>query len=210
MSVQFIEYSGDTHTMGPELYQGAVLDTFEINGYDDSDWYAVVWDAETETVKTVQYDTTRFAAMGKAWVDATQDVINKAYDYAFKIKFEQMIKDFKIVAPGKNVKSLTTRGKAKGAVGTVVRFENSKFDSAWAARYSPTKVAVIKVTDPKNVHCGRNLYVAPERLEVTDELTPETENDLRQEAFLAVRRQSFHSLFHPRWGSLYQVAELYR
>jgi hypothetical protein len=60
------------------------------------------------------------------------------------------------------------------------------------------------------MHCGRNLYVAPDKLEVTDELTPDTENDLRQETFLAVRGSSFLSLFHNRYGSLFQPSELYR
>ena len=210
MSVQFIEYQGETRSLGPEQFKGAVLATYEANGYDDSDWYAIVWDAEKAAVRTVMYDTTRFAAMGRADVDATPDVIEKAYDFAFSIMIKSKIADFKIVAPGKHVKSLTKKGKAVGAVGTVERFENSKFDSAWAARYSPTKVAVVKVTDPSNVHYGRNVYVAPDKLEVTDELTPDTENDLRQDTFLAVRRQSFGSLFHNRYGSLYQVAELYR
>jgi hypothetical protein len=210
MSVQFIEYQGETRSLGPELFKGAVLDTYEANGYDDSDWYAIVWDAEKETVHTVMYDTTRAAAMGRADVDATPDAIEKAYDFAFRVKFESEIKDFKIVAPGKHVKSLTKKGKAVGAVGTVERFENSKFDSAWSARYSPTKVAVVKVTDTGSMHCGRNLYVAPDKLEVTDELTPDTENDLRQETFLAVRGSSFLSLFHNRYGSLFQPSELYR
>lgn len=210
MSVQFIEYQGETRSLGPELFKGAVLDTYEMNGYDDSDWYAIVWDAEKSAVHTVMYDTTRAAAMGRATIDATPDAIEKAYDFAFKVKFESEIKDFKIVAPGKHVKSLTKKGKTVGAVGTVVRFENSKFDSAWSARYNPTKVAIVKVTDRTNVHYGRNLYIAPDKLEVTDERTPETENDLRQETFLSVRRSSFLSLFHNRYGSLFQPSELYR
>lgn len=193
-----------------EEFVGCVLDEYEENGYHDSYGHAIVWNEEKQAVTTVPTWSTAYYSTTSATVDATPEVIEKAYRYAAKIMSENMIKDFKIVGPGKNVKSLTTRGKAKGAVGTVVRFENSKFDSAWAARYNPTKVAVIKVTDPENVHYGRNLYVDPKRLEVTDELTEAVKIDLRYQAVKIVRRQNFRSLFHSRWGSLYQVAELYR
>lgn len=211
MSVQFIDYGpNNTQSWGPEQYKGAVLDTYEVNGYDDSDWYAIVWDDEKKIVRTVEYDTTRAAAMGKAWVDATPYAQNQARQYAAQMIWDNLVQDHKVVAPGKAVKSLTTRGKAKGAVGTVVRFENSKFDSAWAARYSPTKVAVVQVTDPKNVHCGRNVYVAPDKLEVTEELTPDVTDRYRKEAKQYARSHGFMDLFHGRWGKVYRVAELYR
>lgn len=41
------------------LYQ---LDTWEHNGRDDSDWYAVVYNDETDKLERVQTGTTRFAA----------------------------------------------------------------------------------------------------------------------------------------------------
>ena len=34
---------GDGHT--PD-YEGCVLDWYEHNGYDDSDWYAICWNEE--------------------------------------------------------------------------------------------------------------------------------------------------------------------
>jgi hypothetical protein len=193
-----------------EEFVGCVLGEYEENGHHDSYGHALVWDDEKGVVRTVSTWSTAYYSSTSATVDATPDVIEKAYCYAGKIMGDNMIKDFLVVGPGKNVKSLTTRGKAKGAIGTVVRFENSKFDSAWAARYNPTKVAVVKVTDPNNVHFGRNVWVAPDRLEVTDELTDDVKIDLRYQAVKIVRRQDFVSLFHGKWGSLYQPAALYR
>jgi len=210
MSVQFFNYSTTPPTPEEPLYVGAVLDTYEMNGYDDSDWYAIVWDADKKIVTTVRYDTTAFAAMGRANVDATDDVKREAKAYATKIIFENLKSDHKVPAPGKRVRSLTKRGKAVGAVGTVLRFENSKFDSAWAARYSPTKVAVIKVTDEKSVHCGRNLYVAPDKLEVTDDLDDAREFEYLADATQYAHTHDFRDLFHGRWGKVYRAAELYR
>lgn len=207
MSVRTVD---PTTKIVSEEYVGAVLDEYEENGYHDSYGHAIVWSEEKQGVLTVSTWSTAYYSTTSATVDATPDVIEKAYRYAAKIMSDNMIKDFKIVAPGKNVKSLTVKGKAKGAVGTVVRFENSKFDSAWAARYSPTKVAVVRVTNEDHPSCGRNVYVAPNRLEVTDELTEAVKIDLRAQAVKRVRGQSFRSLFHGKWGSLYQVAELYR
>lgn len=107
MSVQFIKYEGSERSWEPEQYVGAVLDTFEMNGHDDSDYYAIVWDDEKQAVTTVMYDTTRFGAMGRASVDATPEVKQKAYAYATKVMSESMIKDFKIVAPGMPVRAIT-------------------------------------------------------------------------------------------------------
>ena len=40
-------------------YEGCVLDTWEHNGYHDSDWYALVWDRDAQELKQIEYDTTR-------------------------------------------------------------------------------------------------------------------------------------------------------
>jgi hypothetical protein len=62
-----------------ESYVGRVLETYEENGYHDSDFYAVVWDDATESILHKQYATTRFYSNGYgAKVDATPEVIAKA------------------------------------------------------------------------------------------------------------------------------------
>lgn len=65
-------------------YQGAVLTTREENYYDDSDFYAVVWDEETQSVKKVYYDTTRCYQYGFATVDATPEVEQKARKWLYR------------------------------------------------------------------------------------------------------------------------------
>jgi hypothetical protein len=75
--------SADWNRLGPvvveETYAGAVLDTYERNGYDDSDFYAIVWDDPTQSIKTVEYATTRgWTYANSAKVDATAEVTAKA------------------------------------------------------------------------------------------------------------------------------------
>lgn len=74
MSVISINYDGSRS----ETYKGCVLCTRERNYYDDSDFYAVVWDEETQEVTSVMYATTRCACDGDARADATPEVIAKA------------------------------------------------------------------------------------------------------------------------------------
>ena len=62
-----------------ETYVGRVLETYEENGYHDSDFYAVVWDDETNSLIHKQFSTTRFYSNGYgAKIDATPEIIEKA------------------------------------------------------------------------------------------------------------------------------------
>lgn len=61
---------------GVEAYSGCVLETYERNGSNDSDFIAIVWDGNG--MKEVEYDTTRCGGYGSAVVDATPDIIRKA------------------------------------------------------------------------------------------------------------------------------------
>lgn len=60
-------------------YVGKVLNWYEMNGYEDSDWYAEVWDEETQRIKSVEYMTTRCGCWGVAECDATDDILRKVY-----------------------------------------------------------------------------------------------------------------------------------
>lgn len=62
-------------------YEGCVLSTYERNGYEDSDWYAICWDEEKQKVVEVEYDTTRCGGGGVAEIDATIETVRKAYRY---------------------------------------------------------------------------------------------------------------------------------
>lgn len=57
-----------------KVFEGATLSLREANGYNDSDFYALVWNAEKGAPEEINYDTTRFAGGGSAFVDATDEV----------------------------------------------------------------------------------------------------------------------------------------
>lgn len=146
-------------------YVGATLATFERNGYDDSDFLAIVWDAENGTTDVTLYDTTRFAGGGSATVDATEDVQCAARAHlAAKIaelNVADAYADAIVPVKGDEVRSLTTRGKNKGVVGIVKWIGDDKFNYN---RYSATqpKVVGIKVEGEEKLR-----YLPLERVERT-------------------------------------------
>ncbi len=60
-------------------YVGRVLNWYERNGYDDSDWYAEVWDSEKQQIEQVLFMTTRCGCSGVAECDATDQVLREVY-----------------------------------------------------------------------------------------------------------------------------------
>ena len=60
-------------------YEGKVVNWFERNGHEDSDWYAEVWDDEEGNLKQILFMTTRCCSSGHAELDATDDVLRKVY-----------------------------------------------------------------------------------------------------------------------------------
>ena len=91
-----------------ETYTERVLEVYEDNGYNDSDFYAVVWDDEQNCILHKQYATTRFYSEGYgAKVDATTEIIEKAKaektKYFLKFAIETDIENAKSVKIGKKV-----------------------------------------------------------------------------------------------------------
>jgi hypothetical protein len=63
-------------------FEGSVIDLYERNGYDDSDFYAVVWNEERQVVDQVGYATTRGGTYANnAAIDATPEVLAKVDAY---------------------------------------------------------------------------------------------------------------------------------
>lgn len=161
-------------------YEGAVIATYERNGYDDSDFVALVWNEDKQSVISVEYATTRGWTYGNsATIDATEDVLAKAAAYATGLLVRRMVHDFAKPAVGSQVKSLTTRGKAKGLVGTVTRLQESKYG------YHGEMIALVEDGD------GRSAWVDPHRLEVLGE--PDLDA-LRTAAADRVARQGVESV----------------
>ena len=106
-----------------ETYVGKVLETYEENGYHDSDFYAVVWDDETNSLIHKQFATTRFYSNGYgATIDATPEIIEKATaerkNRFLKSAIEADEETAKTVAKGKMVEINRGR-KNRGIIGEV-------------------------------------------------------------------------------------------
>jgi hypothetical protein len=143
-------------------YVGRVVSLREHNGYDDSDFYALVWDDESQTVKRIMYGSTRFWTYhNSAKIDADETTQALALAYLTE---QNRLADIKIakfnasrVEVGKEVRSLTTRGKNMGVVGMVRSIGPNQYArSKWAPG-----VAAIEVAGEDKYR-----YIAVDRLEV--------------------------------------------
>lgn len=103
-------------------HKGLVLDLGEYNGYDDSDFYAVVWNWEKNAPERIQYATTRgWSYPNGAKVDATPEVIAAYAKYLETVREKERIRraeiEKKTVRKGKTVKVVRGRKLPIGTVG---------------------------------------------------------------------------------------------
>lgn len=74
MSIKNMRYGENGSKTVVETYQGAVFCVRERNYHDDSDFYAVVWDAAAGCLKDIEYASTRYYSYeDTANVDATPE-----------------------------------------------------------------------------------------------------------------------------------------
>lgn len=64
-----------------QTYEGCVLKVWEKKVYNETDFMALVWDEETQSVQKIIYDSTRALGWGSANVDVTPEVARKVYNY---------------------------------------------------------------------------------------------------------------------------------
>lgn len=122
-------YCSGCHVITEPLYMetthiGVVLDTGEINGRDDSDFYAVVWDDEAGCTKRVTYASTRgWTYPNSASVDATPEVLAKYDAWCEKRRLEyitaQSKKEAYTPSRGKRIRVVKGRKVEHGVEGEV-------------------------------------------------------------------------------------------
>lgn len=75
-----------------ERYKGCVLFLREHNGFEDSDFYALVYNKDTDKFEEIEYGSTRYAGGGVAHVDATPEILalyrTRAEQAAFRCKVQ--------------------------------------------------------------------------------------------------------------------------
>ena len=122
-----------------ETYVGRVLETYEENGYNDSDFYAVVWDDETNSLIHTQFATTRFYSNGYgAKIDATPEIVEKATaerkNRFLKSAIENDEEKAKTITKGKMIEINRGR-KNRGIIGEVFWVGNPEKFSYYAKEH---------------------------------------------------------------------------
>lgn len=145
---------------------GLVLGVEERNGYDDSDFYAIVWDPVKGCPDRIEYATTRgWTYPNHASVDASPDV-KAAYQRYLNIeavKAQTLADEIEAKKPGIGKKVRVVRGR-KVKIGTegVIFWSQEqtftpRFKHGW--RKGPDTVKIgIAITDERNDH-GRLVNV---------------------------------------------------
>lgn len=146
-----------------ETHVGLVLGIGERNGYNDSDFYATVWNPAKGCPETFEYASTRgWSYPNSAVVDATPEV-RAAYEAYLAVKADEARKEREAVEAntprmGKLVRVVRGRKVAVGTVGRIFWMgEAQKYSpSRWAK--STTKIG-IALDDTKDAR-GRYANVA--------------------------------------------------
>jgi hypothetical protein len=155
-----------------ETHQGLVLELREMNGYDDSDFYARVWNDETGTVDRVTYASTRgWTYPNGAAVDATDEVKAKYDAFVAKELAEARAaaaaREAAMPAKGKKAKTVrNVRGKnavEAGVTGTIFWVGEDKFSKSYYG--APVKLRVGFEADD-----GRKVFLASNAVEVVQEI----------------------------------------
>ena len=124
------QYCGQRVEVVFSMFVGLTLDDREQNGYDDSDFYAIVWDPSQKRIRRIDYASTRYAGGGGCVVDAT-DQAKAAAEIAFEELLRARIRiqmEAEAAKPDKGKVVVVTEGrKYKGLVGEVTWRGANKF-----------------------------------------------------------------------------------
>lgn len=176
-----------------------VLATFERNGYDDSDFYAIVWDGDH--VAIVETHSTRHAGYHDPGPKATAEQEQAARTWIIGPLLERMRQaaeaDARAVVTNARVRSTTTRGKNQGVTGTVERITEVTFHHRHRHR------ALVRLDN------GEQRWMDADRLERTDP-EPVHIGHVRDNAARAAHNRPWPDLIHlaglrpggscqPRW-----------
>lgn len=177
-------------------YAGAVLDTYERNGYHDSDFFAVVWDAEAGGVRSIlTHSTAWWSGHSGAVVDATEEaweaaraaILPKVVEALRKLAEEEAVKPY----VDRRVRSLTTRGKNKGVEGVVRWYGEDRYRPTYRDSTIKHYRVGIAVEGEEKLR-----YLPVESVEVIDPASAPSDEVLTEEARRRVSTTSGRNLIN--------------
>ena len=155
-----------------ETHKGLVLELREINGYDDSDFYARVWNDEKGEVERVIYASTRgWTYPNGAAVDATDEVKAKYAALCAKelaaARAAAAAREAATPAKGKRAKTVrAVKGKSKieaGVTGTIFWVGEDRFSRSYYGARPKMRVG-FEADD------GRKVFIAGDAVAVMTEV----------------------------------------
>lgn len=154
----------------PDTYVGATLATYEKNGYDDSDFYAICWNGER--LVTEEYATTRFVSQGcYAKVDSTAEVDEqvRAYLTQCEVRSRYSHAFYQAFRPDKGRKVIVVKGRKLkiGTEGVVVDKMVSNYSHNNRYNSSPIRHEEDQVVRLR-LESGELTWVAEANVRVTD------------------------------------------
>lgn len=116
-----------------DTHHGVVISKYENNGYDDSDYYAIVWNSEQNNFHHIRYATTRaWTYLNDATIDATPEVL-KAYqekleENRIKLEERENAERAKMPVAGKTIRVVKGRKIPIGTIAKVFWLGEDKFN----------------------------------------------------------------------------------
>lgn len=114
-------------------HAGCVLDEYEKNGYNDSDFFAIVWNDVEQKVEEIQYASTRYYSYDHSCViDATPEVKAKADAWGKARSYRQRVYEHTqfcetAFVAGRKVRVVKGRKYPKGTEGEILSIHKRSF-----------------------------------------------------------------------------------
>lgn len=125
-----------------EYAHGMVVGEFERNGYDDSDFFAIVFNPELNIESAIPYASTRYSSLGcHATIDASDEV--KAAWMAFRKEREERVRAERL----ESIRKETEEQKAKMLAAGVSELAADRFaerSSRWSKDYREACLVLLK------------------------------------------------------------------
>ena len=158
-----------------ELFKGCVLDIWEENGHEDSDFVALIWDEEKREPRKAMYASTRgWSYANSAVIDATPEVQEKAYAWIEKrwLYWLKTQEERKANQPtqGKLVRVVAGRKIPLGTEGLITWAGKTRFGEAVGIRIGTASI----LTSSNNV-----MVVNPEQYLPAQEVLAEQAHEAR-------------------------------
>jgi hypothetical protein len=159
------KYGGDV-TFAVKTFEGRVLCEYEKNGYNDSDFFAVVWNDETDSIKVIEYGSTRHGGYYGCSIDATPETIAKAKEWKANVlaaeKFEKDLLISGLAEKGKLATVANAKGKNarfNGMQGVVFWEGVDKFAPHYLAKYGANRRVGLEFDGEKAFFSGEEVHV---------------------------------------------------